>query len=187
MIERVLRSSLHVHFILMKLKELVDEVLIIANEGKMDATDSTLFANIIGEAWDRIEGRKNTLWVDKEVVERNLYDWKQVSKILERIVEGCDDRGSSVSSEELKQLGRFYEGLRHTIDEFHRYSQTLTRKEGKGSMVRNPSILISEIGHDLDEIATGWSQKEDALIELGINDARRDLAELEEAIKEAED
>ena len=50
-------------------------------------------------------------------------------------------------------------------------------------MIRSASILISEIGHDLDEIATGWSQKDDALIEVGINDARRDLEELRKVIE----
>lgn len=49
-------------------------------------------------------------------------------------------------------------------------------------MVRSASVLISEIGHDLDEIATGWSQKEDWRIKLGISDARRDLEELRTAI-----
>ncbi len=43
---------------------------------------------------------------------------------------------------------------------------------------RPASILISEIGHDLDEIAKGWSRKEDALIDVGLKDARKDLEEL---------
>lgn len=54
-------------------------------------------------------------------------------------------------------------------------------------MVRPPSVLITEIGHDLDEIAKGWSQKEDALIELGINDARRELEELRKTITDGDD
>jgi len=49
---------------------------------------------------------------------------------------------------------------------------------------RDAAGLIFEIGHDLDEIVTGWSQKEDALIEVGLHDARRDLAELEKLIVE---
>lgn len=66
------------------------------------------------------------------------------------------------------------------------YKSDKEEKEGRGPMIRSPSILISEIGHDLDEIATGWSQNEDALIEVGLHDARRDLAELWQAITEAE-
>jgi len=50
-------------------------------------------------------------------------------------------------------------------------------------MVRTASDLIVEIGHDLDEIATGWSQKEDGLIDVGINYARRDLEELRKVIE----
>ena len=65
-------------------------------------------------------------------------------------------------------------------------------KEGRRPRVRTPSILISEIGHDLDEVVTGWAQKDDALIKVGINDARRDLEELgnlivkPDAVEEAE-
>lgn len=50
-------------------------------------------------------------------------------------------------------------------------------------MVRTASVLIGEIGHDLDEIAKGWSQKEDWRIKLGISDARRDLEELRQALE----
>ena len=167
----------------MKLKELVDEVRSIANEKKMDATDSTLFAYIIGEAWDRLKGRKKALWVDKEVVDRSLSDWRQVSEILEGIVECCDDRGSSISSEELKQLGRFYEGLRHTLDEFHRYSHKRTCTAFPEE--RTPSDLIFEIGHSLDEVASGWAGGEDWRIKMGLSDARRELSELSQAITKA--
>ena len=54
-------------------------------------------------------------------------------------------------------------------------SDVLARARIQG---RPANILISEIGHDLDEIAKGWSQKEDALIDVGLRDARRDLEEL---------
>ena len=47
---------------------------------------------------------------------------------------------------------------------------------------RIANILISEIGHDLDEIATGWSQKEDWRIKLGIGDAYRELEELDTVV-----
>ena len=47
---------------------------------------------------------------------------------------------------------------------------------------RIANILISEIGHDLDEIATGWSQKEDALIKVGLGDAYRELEELDTVV-----
>ena len=60
-------------------------------------------------------------------------------------------------------------------------------KEDLGPMERSPSILISEIGHDLDEITMGWAQKEDWRIDLGINDARRELAELRKVIDEVSD
>lgn len=177
----------------MKLKELLYEVSSITSEGKMDATDSTLFMKIVVDAWNRLEGRKNSLWVDKKVVDRTLSDWRQVSEILERIVERCDENGSYVSPEELKQLGRFYEGLRHTLTDFYRYSQTLRRnesdageeKEGRRPMVRTPSILIGELERDFDEIELGKAQKEDWRIELGLGDARRDLKELWRAITEA--
>ena len=49
-------------------------------------------------------------------------------------------------------------------------------------MARTVSDLITEIGHDLDEIVMGWSQKEDWRIELGINDARRELDEAKELL-----
>jgi hypothetical protein len=49
-------------------------------------------------------------------------------------------------------------------------------------MVRTASDLIDEIGHDLDEIVMGWSQKEDWRIRLGINDARRELEEARELL-----
>jgi hypothetical protein len=52
-------------------------------------------------------------------------------------------------------------------------------------MVRTASDLIFEIEHDLDEIVMGWSTGEDCRIELGINDARRELEELRKAITEA--
>jgi len=52
-------------------------------------------------------------------------------------------------------------------------------------MVRTSSLIIAEIEHDLDEIVMGWSQKEDWRIDIGINDARRELEELRKAITEA--
>jgi len=52
-------------------------------------------------------------------------------------------------------------------------------------MVRTASDLIAEIDHDIDEIVMGWSMGEDWRIELGINDARRELEELRKAITES--
>ncbi|MCW4049147.1 MAG: hypothetical protein NWE89_05355 [Candidatus Bathyarchaeota archaeon] len=53
-------------------------------------------------------------------------------------------------------------------------------------MVRTPAVVIGEIAHSLDEVTMGWSMSEDWRIELGINDARRELEELRKIITEAE-
>lgn len=59
-----------------------------------------------------------------------------------------------------------------------------TVEEEGGMRGRTTGDLLFEIGHSLDEICTGWSQKEDALIEVGLHDARRDLEELGKLIAE---
>lgn len=50
-------------------------------------------------------------------------------------------------------------------------------------MVRTARDLIFEIEHDLDEIVMGLYNGEDCLIDLGLNDARRDLEELRKVIE----
>ncbi|MCW4049146.1 MAG: hypothetical protein NWE89_05350 [Candidatus Bathyarchaeota archaeon] len=67
--------------------------------------------------------RKNALWVDEKVIERNLGNWRQVSPIIQDIVEWCDSRGNAVSPEELEQLTRFSQGLNYVVSEFYKYSR----------------------------------------------------------------
>uniref|UniRef100_A0A6M3M1J7 Uncharacterized protein n=1 Tax=viral metagenome TaxID=1070528 RepID=A0A6M3M1J7_9ZZZZ len=57
-------------------------------------------------------------------------------------------------------------------------------EEDRGPMVRTPAGVIGKIEHDLDQIATGYSMGEDRRINLGLSDARRDLAELGKLIAE---
>jgi len=89
----------------------------------------------------------------------------------------------SMSLEESIKLGKLCYEISRWV---HRMTEPEDGEEEEGVVMsgRDAAGLIFEIGHDLDEIVTGWSQKEDALIEVGLHDARRDLAELEKLIVE---
>lgn len=76
--------------------------------------------------------RKAKLWINENVVHRNLGNWRQVKTILEDIVEWSDNRGAGVSPEELEQLTRFSKDLEFVVSEFHKYAKDKLAKEAEG-------------------------------------------------------
>lgn len=55
-------------------------------------------------------------------------------------------------------------------------------KAGIGTSGRDALGLIFEVQHSLDEIVMGLYNEEDALVEVGLHDSRRDLEELRSLI-----
>lgn len=117
-----------------------------------------------------------------------LVNFKQLEILRERITyiretanrDSIESRQINLTLDELDALV-LNELKRLVWERYLKAEEPRTRAQMSG---RTVSILISEIGHDLDELATGWSQKEDALIKVGLHDARRDLEELEKLIEE---